>query len=100
MGTMDIDYRCKLLVLSSLASVAFACTDPVATPGARAPARPVEGVERYLPLPEGFVYQYDVETDTGETGRMMMHVSRPRAGLAELEVAGKVQRLEVSADAV
>lgn len=87
-------------MVSSLAAVAIACADPVATPVARAPAPPAQGVERYLPLPEGFVYQYDVETDTGETGRMMMQVSRPRAGLAELEVAGKVQRLELSAEGV
>lgn len=97
---MATSQRWRQLVLSSLVGAAFACADPATTPAARAPAPPAEGVERYLPLPEGFVYQYDIETDTGETGRMMMHVSRPRAGMAELEVAGKVQRLEVSADAV
>ena len=62
--------------------------------------RAVEGLEIYMPLYDGFVYQYDVETDTGETGRMMVQVSRPRPGLAELNVAGKVQRLEVSPAAV
>lgn len=97
---MDTSHRWRQLALSSLVGVALACAEPAATPGARAPAPPAEGVERYLPLPEGFVYQYDVETDTGETGRMMMQVSRPRTGLAELEVAGKVQRFEVSPDAV
>ncbi len=97
---MDTKPRWQQLMPSSLVGVALACADPVATPPARAPARAAEGVERYLPLPEGFVYEYDVETDTGETGRMMMQVSRPRAGMVELEVAGKVQRLELSADAV
>lgn len=58
------------------------------------------GVERYLPLPDGYVYEYDVETDNGEKGRMMMQVSRPRADLVELEVAGKIQRLAVSAEGV
>jgi hypothetical protein len=100
MGINQRSHRYRKLVLSMLAAVGVACADPIATPVARAPVPAAEGVERYLPLPEGFVYEYDVETDTGETGRMMMQVFRPRAGLAELEVAGKVQRLEVSADAV
>ena len=97
---MGTNHRCKQLVVSALVGFVLACADPAATPGARAPVPAAEGVERYLPLPEGFVYQYDIETDAGETGRMMMQVSRPRPGLAELDVAGKVQRLEVSADAV
>ncbi|HEU5073253.1 MAG TPA: hypothetical protein VFU02_03755 [Polyangiaceae bacterium] len=96
---MGPNRRCRALV-GGLAGLAFACAEPAAAPGPRAPTPPAAGVERYLPLPVGFVYQYDVETDTGETGRMMMQVSRPRPGLVELEVAGKVQRLEVSADAV
>ena len=90
----------KALMLLPLVSGVLGCAPAAEAPGPRAPAPAAEGVERYLPLPEGFVYQYDVETDAGETGRMMMQVSRPRAGLAELDVAGKVQRLEVSADAV
>lgn len=64
------------------------------------PMRAIAGLEVYMPLYDGFVYQYDVETDTGETGRMMVQVSRPRPGLAELNVAGKIQRLEVSPAAV
>lgn len=90
----------KTLLLVPLVSGLLACDPPAEAPGPRAPTPAAEGVERYMPLPAGFVYQYDVETDAGETGRMMMHVSRPREGLAELDVAGKVQRLEVSADAV
>jgi len=89
----------RLLALPLLGSV-LACSAPAATPGPAAPGPAPEGVQRYMPLPAGFVYQYDVETDAGETGRMMMQVSRPRDGLVELDVAGKVQRLEVSPDAV
>src|SRR6187401_4421 len=86
--------------LVALLSVVSACAGPAeSTRPATAPAR-AEGVERYLPLPDGFVYEYDVDTDSGEKGRMMMQVSRPREGLVELAVAGKVQRLEVSSDAV
>jgi len=53
-----------------------------------------------MPLHDNYVYQYDVNTDTGESGRMMVEVSRPRASLAELRVAGNVQRLELSSDAM
>ena len=90
----------SLLGVVPLFGLMLACSAPATTPAAAPPAPAAEGVERYMPLPAGFVYQYDVETDAGETGRMMMQVSRPRAGLVELDVAGKVQRLEVSPDAV
>jgi hypothetical protein len=53
-----------------------------------------------MPAVDGYVYEYDVETDAGETGRMMVQVTRPRPDMAELNVAGKVQRLELSKDAV
>ncbi len=87
------------LVCWMLTGVAVAC-QPEPPAKAAPAARPVQGLEVYMPLYDGFVYQYDVETDTGETGRMMVQVSRPRPGLAELNVAGKVQRLEVSPAAV
>jgi hypothetical protein len=84
-------------MLNLLALAGCAGTAPIES----APVeRRIEGLEKYMPLRDGFVYQYDVETDAGETGRMMVQVVRPRPGLAELNVAGKVQRLEVSADAV
>jgi hypothetical protein len=60
----------------------------------------LSGVERYLPLHDNYVYEYDIVADSGEKGRMMVQVSRPRPGLAELNVAGKVDRLELSTDAV
>ena len=92
--------RSSTWLVTSLLAFTCACGSPAeATSPAPTKAR-AEGVERYLPLPDGFVYEYDVETDSGEKGRMMMQASRPRAGLAELAVAGKVQRLEVSSDAV
>jgi hypothetical protein len=86
--------------VASLLGLVSACAGPVeATRPVTAQAR-AEGVERYLPLPDGFVYEYDVEADSGEKGRVMMQISRPRAGLVELDVAGKIQRLEVSSEAV
>lgn len=86
-------------VCALISAVSGCAAGQAATPAPSAPAV-VEGVARYMPLQEGYVYQYDVETDMGETGRMMIAVSLPRAGLAELNIAGKVQRLEITADAV
>lgn len=84
----------------TVAVAVFGCGQPQAeAPPPSAPAV-VGGVASYMPLQEGYIYQYDVETDVGETGRMMIAVSRPRPGLVELEIAGKVQRLEISPDAV
>jgi hypothetical protein len=42
------------------------------------------------------VYEYDVSSDAGERGRMMMQVSRPAEGRAELKIAGRAQRLTVT----
>jgi hypothetical protein len=76
------------------------CSPGAATTAKAPPPALLQGVERFLPLQDEFVYQYDVAADNGESGRMMVHISRPRPGLAELDVAGKIQRLELSPDAV
>lgn len=95
---LNVGSRAWLAAL--LLGLVSACAGPAeATRPVAAQAR-VEGVARYLPLPDGFVYEYDVEADSGEKGRVMMQISRPRADLVELDVAGKIQRLEVSSDAV
>ena len=85
------------LCLAYLSVACSASSKLVAPPAA---VRTLEGPERYMPARDGFVYEYDVETDTGEKGRVMVQVTRPRPDMAELNIAGKVQRLEMSADAV
>lgn len=87
------------MVLSGVL-VAVDCSGSPPEPALPQSAPPPTPVERYMPLTEGFVYEYDLEGDTGEKGRMMMHVSRPRPGLVELDVAGKVQRLELAPDGI
>ncbi|MBX3129025.1 MAG: hypothetical protein KF718_20075 [Polyangiaceae bacterium] len=69
--------------------------------GGPAPSQPVApqitDVERYLPLVADTVLAYDTENDLGERGVLMMHVQRKRPDLAELYVAGRAQRLEITA---
>ena len=85
--------------LSALLSM-VGCSAPPKTKAPPVPVQVIGGLELYMPARDGFVYEYDVETDSGDKGRMMVQVTRPRPDMAELNVAGKVQRLEMSKDAV
>jgi len=88
---------------AALACLPAACAETAApSEPPRAPLAPAtQGVSRYLPLPDDTVYTYETYSEsTGDTGVMMLVVSRPRPGLAELDVAGKIQRVEILADGV
>jgi hypothetical protein len=86
-----------------IAAAAFALGCGGATPST-APARPpaeLRGVARYLPLEDGTVFSYETSTLPGnERGLLVLEVRRPRADTAELVVAGRVQRLTITPDAV
>jgi hypothetical protein len=59
------------------------------------------GLSRYLPLEDGTVFSYDTSSDpSGERGLLVLEVRRPRPEIAELVVAGRARRLNVSANAV
>ena len=53
-----------------------------------------------LPLEHDTVFSYETETDAGEVGLMILQIRRPRSDLAELDVAGRVQRLDIDATSV
>jgi len=81
-------------------SLAVACGSP--PPAETKPKAPVgEGVLHYLPLEDATVFSYDtrIEPD-GVRGLLVLEVRRRRPELAELVVAGRAQRLNVSATAV
>ena len=81
-------------------SLGIACGAP--PPAETKPQPPVaEGVLRYLPLVDGTVFAYDtrIEPD-GVRGLLVLEVRRRRPELAELVVAGRSQRLNVSSAAV
>jgi hypothetical protein len=86
-------------VLGAL-SLAVACGSP---PPVESKPRPVvrEGVLHYLPLEDDTVYSYETRLEPyGERGVLVLEVRRRRPELAELVVAGRAQRLNVSASAV
>jgi hypothetical protein len=53
-----------------------------------------------LPLEHDTVFSYLTSNDAGEQGMMVLQVRRPRPDLAELDVAGRVQRLDVAPGSV
>jgi hypothetical protein len=65
-------------------------------PGAKPARTEISDVERYLPLRADTVLAYDTyQENTGERGVLMMQVRRPRLGTVELDVGGRIQRLEL-----
>ncbi len=90
------------------ASVAFAfalagglsCAPAPAAPPSTAPAA-ATGLARYLPLEHDTVFSYETSTEPPtEPGLLILEVRRPRANVAELVVAGRARRLNVSESAV
>lgn len=81
--------------------LAFGCAaTPPARPPPSAPAA-AAGLARYLPLEDGTVLSYDTVTEPGgERGLLVLEIRRPNAETAELVVAGRAQRLRVSASSV
>jgi len=77
-------------------SFAAACGSP--PPPEKKPEPPsAEGVARYLPLEDDTVFSYETRMEPGgERGLLVLEVRRRRPELAELVVAGRAQRLNVS----
>ena len=83
------------------AVVVIACAASRPTPERAAPAVPLEGVERFMPLRDSTVFSYDTRLEpAGERGLLVLEVRRPRAETAELVVAGRAQRLTIQNDAI
>jgi hypothetical protein len=98
-GERGAALACAALALTALP---MACSGAgKAEPGANAGTAPKSDLARYLPLPDHTVYTYQTRNEeTGESGLLMLEVSRPSPELAELRVAGRVRRLEIKADAI
>jgi hypothetical protein len=68
-----------------------------ATPSAVA----YHGVSDYLPLENDTVLSFETETEgTAERGLLIMQVRRPRPNVVELDIGGKIRRLDLTRDGV
>ena len=61
---------------------------------------PVTDLERLYPLQNNTVFSYVTTDDAGTTGIYVIEVSRPRPNMAELKIASKVHRRELSSDGI
>lgn len=57
-------------------------------------------VDRLLPLENNTVFAYVTSDEAGAKGIYIMEIGRPRAGLAELKVAGKIYRRSIGRDGI
>jgi hypothetical protein len=58
-------------------------------------------LERYLPLQDGTVYSYDTASeDRHDKGLLIVQISRPRKGRADLRMGGRTERLELRPDGI
>lgn len=60
-----------------------------------APAEKIPPLHQLFPLKDRTVASFEMETDLGDKGVLVLEISRPRPELAELKIAGRVQRLTV-----
>ncbi len=58
-------------------------------------AAPPTRLQELLPLENDTVSQFETTSDGGPPGMFVLEIGRPRADLAELKIAGRVQRLLV-----
>jgi hypothetical protein len=76
------------------------CSSAAAPATTAAPAA-ATGLARYLPLEDGTVFSYETSTEPPtEPGLLILEVRRPRSNVAELVVAGRGRRLNVTQSAV
>src|SRR5262245_51993433 len=90
----------RTFMSAGVAAIALACgSSPPPAAGAKPAA--AQGVARYLPLEHDTVYSYETHMEPGgDRGLLILEIRRHRPELAELVVAGRAQRLNVSATSV
>ena len=93
--------RGRHAVAAALAvSFVAACGSPPPPEKKPEPAS-AEGIARYLPLEDDTVFSYETRMEPGgERGLLVLEVRRRRPELAELVVAGRAQRLNVTATSI
>lgn len=94
--------RTSLQTFAALCALSLASCGGASKPAPEAAAPALAGgVERWLPLKDRTVFAYDtVSEPSGEKGMLVLEIRRPGSSLAELVVAGHVQRVEVAATGI
>lgn len=92
----------ELTLTIALLGMAAACAAHTPPPAPQSPAKEVStSVSEWLPLQNNTVLEFSTSVEgTGEQGRLMMQVRRPRANHIELGVAGRIRRLDVLPEGV
>lgn len=82
------------------ATVAAGCAGSSAKPATPSGKVPT-GFAAYLPLEDGTVFSYDTTMEPGgEHGLLVLEIRRPQPEFADLVVAGRKQRVNVTAEGV
>lgn len=89
---MQASRALPLLLLLTLSACRSAAPPPAES--STGPTGPLTLAE-VLPLTHNTVSSFETHTEDGSEGLLILGITRPREGLAELEIAGRVQRLQV-----
>lgn len=85
----------------TLGFLVLGCTQTPASNTPSGASQPRQIVSEWLPLENDSVLEFDTSVEgTQERGRLVMQVRRAHGNLVELNVAGKVRRLEVKPEGV
>jgi hypothetical protein len=94
------DARRRTASIALALAYGFGCGSAPA-PAITAAPTAATGLARYLPLEDGTVFSYETSTEPPtEPGLLILEVRRPRPNVAELVVAGRGRRLNVTESAV
>jgi hypothetical protein len=94
--------------LAALALPSVACsaaptagaTDTASRPAPRPVGPSDAALERFFPLVDGMIYQYETENDQGERGVLVARVARPEPTRGELRLSNTVKRFRFASDGV
>ena len=99
-GTAPLGPKTSRPALVSALVFALGCAS-AAPPAENARAPKASGLAAYLPLADATVFSYATTTEpAGEQGLLVLEIRRPRAEVVELVVAGRVRRMNVTAQGI
>jgi len=91
---------CAVAFLSLVGLTGCGSTPPTKSPDGTVGSGPETDVQRLMPLEHNTVFAYKTTAEDGTTGIYVIEISRPRATMAELRVAGKPTRRYIGNDGI